>query len=136
MYRSKYAVFVKIFSIKIARKPSIYKALSHFCVIITRASILLTIPVAFIYTSLLIDILQGRPLRKTHRDVVTLQSKVIASCPLHHKFSNCVVSICNWKKYIQLRLYRKWLTQEKKNDIIKMTEYDKIRWSEHNYTIL
>ena len=49
MYRSKYAVFVKNFSSKIARKPSIYKGLSHFCVIITRASILLTIPVAFIY---------------------------------------------------------------------------------------
>ena len=49
MYRSKYAVFVKNFSLKIARKDSVYAALSHFCVIITRASILLTIPVAFIY---------------------------------------------------------------------------------------
>ena len=38
--------FVKNFSSKIARKSSIYKALSHFCVIITRASTLLTIPVA------------------------------------------------------------------------------------------
>ena len=49
MYRSKYAVFVKNFSSKIDRMSSVYKALSHFCVIITRASILLTIPVAFIY---------------------------------------------------------------------------------------
>ena len=45
--------FVKKFSSKIARKPSIYKAFSHFCVIITRASIRRTIPVAFIYTFLL-----------------------------------------------------------------------------------
>ena len=48
MNRSKCAVFVKNFSSKTARKPSIYKGLSHFCVIITRASILRTIPVAFI----------------------------------------------------------------------------------------
>ncbi len=53
MYVSEYAVFVKNFSSKIARKSSIYKALLHFCVIITRASILLTIPVAFIYINLL-----------------------------------------------------------------------------------
>ena len=47
MYRSKSAVFRQNFSSKIACKPSIYKRLLHFCVIITRASILLTIPVAF-----------------------------------------------------------------------------------------
>ena len=34
---------------KISEKPRIYKALSHFCVIITPASILRTIPVAFMY---------------------------------------------------------------------------------------
>ena len=39
---------IKIFSLKIVRKASVYKGLSYFCVIITRASILLTIPVAFI----------------------------------------------------------------------------------------
>ena len=51
MYRSKRVAFrQKIFS-KIARKPGIYKDLLHFCVIITRASILRTIPVAFIYKS-------------------------------------------------------------------------------------
>ena len=53
MYRSKYAVFRQKFFFKNRLKPSIYKAFSHFCVIITRASILLTIPVAFIYTFLL-----------------------------------------------------------------------------------
>ena len=53
MYRSIYAVFVKNFSSKIALKPSIYKDLLHFCVIITRASIRRTIPVAFIYSFLL-----------------------------------------------------------------------------------
>jgi len=41
--------FVKYFCSKIIRKPSIYKALSHFCVIITRASMRPAIPVAFIY---------------------------------------------------------------------------------------
>ena len=41
--------FVKNFSSKIARNPSIYKGLSHF---LTRASIRRTIPVAFIYTFL------------------------------------------------------------------------------------
>ncbi len=54
MYRSKYSVFRQIFFFK--NRPQtqcIYKALSHFCVIITRASILLTIPVAFIYTFIL-----------------------------------------------------------------------------------
>ena len=44
-------LFVKNFSSKIVPKPSIYKALLHFCVIITRASTLLTMPVAFIYLS-------------------------------------------------------------------------------------
>ena len=48
--------FVRNFSPKIARKASIYKALRHFCVIITQASILRTIPVAFIYKSPLIQI--------------------------------------------------------------------------------
>ena len=38
--------FVNNFSLKIARKHSIYKGLSYFCVIITRASTLLTMPVA------------------------------------------------------------------------------------------
>ena len=52
MYRSKYAVFRQKFSPEIARKPSVYKGLSHFCVIITRASIRRTIPVAFIYKSI------------------------------------------------------------------------------------
>ena len=52
MYRSKYAVFRQDFSWKIVRRPSIYKDLSHFCVIITRASTRLTIPVAFIYSLL------------------------------------------------------------------------------------
>ena len=37
---------VKNFSSKNSRKPSIYKALSHFCVIMTRASTRRTIPVA------------------------------------------------------------------------------------------
>jgi len=46
-------IFVKNFSSKIVRKPNVYKALSHFCVIITRASMRHTIPVAFIYTFLL-----------------------------------------------------------------------------------
>jgi len=41
-----FAVFVKNFSSKTARKPSVYKVLSHFCVIITQASILLTFPLA------------------------------------------------------------------------------------------
>lgn len=45
--------FVKNFSLKIARKASVYNGLSHFCVIITRASMRRTIPVAFIYTFLL-----------------------------------------------------------------------------------
>ncbi len=40
--------FVKYFYLKNVRNPSIYKALSDFCVIITRASIRRTIPVAFI----------------------------------------------------------------------------------------
>ena len=44
---------VKNFSLKFARNPSIYKVLSHFCVIITQASIRRTIPVAFIYSFLL-----------------------------------------------------------------------------------
>ena len=52
MYRSKCAVFVKKFSIKIARKPSIYRGLLHFCVIITRASILLTFPLAVLDSAL------------------------------------------------------------------------------------
>ena len=43
--------FVKNFSYKTARKPSVYKALSDFCVIRTRASTRRTIPVAFIYLS-------------------------------------------------------------------------------------
>jgi len=42
---------VKNFSLKIVRNPSVYKALSDFCVIITRASTLLTMPVAFIFLS-------------------------------------------------------------------------------------
>ena len=46
MYRSKCAVFRQQFFFKIARKLSIYKALLHFCVIITRASTRRTIPVA------------------------------------------------------------------------------------------
>ena len=53
MYGQNMLFFVKNFCSKITQKPSIYKGLSHFCVIITRASILLTIPVAFIYTFLL-----------------------------------------------------------------------------------
>ena len=56
MYRSKCAVFVKNFSSKTARKPSVYKALSHFCFIITQASILRTIPVAFIIYNNLLDL--------------------------------------------------------------------------------
>ena len=51
--------YVKNFSSETARKPSIHKALTHFCVIITRASILLTIPVAFIYSVLLITFCRG-----------------------------------------------------------------------------
>ncbi len=47
-------VLLKNFCFKTARKPSNYKALSHFCVIITRASTRRTIPVAFIYIYLLI----------------------------------------------------------------------------------
>ena len=57
MYRSKYAVFCQKFSSKNARKPRIYKALPHFCVIITRASILRTIPVAFIYKNSFVDLI-------------------------------------------------------------------------------
>ena len=45
--------FVKNFSSKTAQYPSIYKDLSHFCVIITRASTRRTIPVAFIFSNLL-----------------------------------------------------------------------------------
>ena len=37
---------------QIIENPSVYAALSDFCVIITRASIFLTIPVAFIYTKI------------------------------------------------------------------------------------
>ena len=47
-YGSKSQATVTRFSLDIARKPSNHKGLSHFCVIITRASILRTIPVAFI----------------------------------------------------------------------------------------
>ena len=43
--------FVKNFCSKIVQKPSVYNALSHFCVITTRASTLLTMPVAFIFLS-------------------------------------------------------------------------------------
>ena len=49
--------FVKNFSSKTARNHSIYKGLSHFCVIITRALILLTIPVAFIYKNSFVDLI-------------------------------------------------------------------------------
>ena len=45
--------FVKNFSSKTAQYPSIYKDLSHFFVIITRASTRRTIPVAFIFSNLL-----------------------------------------------------------------------------------
>lgn len=48
MYSSKFAGFHQKLFFEIARNPSVYAALSDVCVIITRASILLTIPVAFI----------------------------------------------------------------------------------------
>ena len=50
-------VFIRNFSSKIARKLSVYKALSYFCVIITRALILRTIPVAFIYKNSFVDLI-------------------------------------------------------------------------------
>ena len=49
--------FYQKFFLKNRRKPSIYKGLSHFRVIITRASILLTIPVAFIYKNSFVDLI-------------------------------------------------------------------------------
>ena len=49
-----YRYFVQIELDKNQRNPSVYAALSDFCIIITRASILRTIPVAFIiYNNLL-----------------------------------------------------------------------------------
>ena len=53
MYSSKFAGFHQKLFFEIARNPSVYAALSDICVIITRASIFLTIPVVFIYTFLL-----------------------------------------------------------------------------------
>ena len=53
MYRSKFAGFHQKLFFEIARKPSVYAALSDVCVIITQASIRRTMPVAFIYKFLL-----------------------------------------------------------------------------------
>ena len=97
MYRSKYAVFVKKFSLKAARKPSIHKALRHFCVIITQASILLTIPVAFIvYLS---PFLVGVDAYIDPRADVGIR-------PYNINFTNYAVSICKRQEIIP---------QEKKN---------------------
>ena len=59
MYRSNVLFFVKNF-LKNNQKPSVYNALSHFCVIMTRASTRRTIPVAFILSISFYDTFDGR----------------------------------------------------------------------------
>ena len=74
--------FVKNFSSKNPRKPNVHKALMYFCVIITRASTRLTMPVAFIvYLS---PFLVGTP---------------GDGCP-YNNFTNYAVSICKGTQII------------------------------------
>ena len=97
MYGLKKPIFTKNFWTKNSKNPSVYAALSHFCVIITRASILRTIPVAFIvYLS---PFLVGVDAYIDPRADVGIR-------PYNINFTNYAVSICKRQEIIP---------QEKKN---------------------